>query len=34
MEVQGMVRAARELHRLGYYTECENTIKRMKEMRP
>jgi hypothetical protein len=34
LEVQGMARAARELHRLGYYKEYEKTVQRMREMKP
>ena len=34
LEVQGMARAARELHRLGYYKEYEKTVQRMREMNP
>lgn len=33
VELQGMLRAAEEMHRLGYYKEYEATMKRVREMR-
>jgi len=33
VELQGMLRAAEEMYRLGYYKEYEATMKRVREMR-